>query len=371
MEKKKEILKTIILLTLIILGYYNQDTIEKNISKTINLQDLLKEKENYTYEIKKINYNLNENINTDIQLEFCPSKRCLILLNESLASAKTEIKCAFYELDQKDLIKTILKKSKEKNINISLIIDDKYLNEENFKILYNTSINIFSDVKRHTRYNNYMHNKFCIIDNKILLTGSMNPTQNGIFKNNNNLLKIESEFLSKNYENEFDQMNGGIFGENKKTTLEYNNITLNYNNDKYLISSYLCPEDNCAEEVSNILKSAKKNIYFASFAFTLDKFSNTLKNKSKEIEIKGIIEKRNLNLKGSDIKKLNETFPIYLDKNKYNMHHKFFIIDEETIITGSMNPSGSGTKYNDENILIIKNKNLAKKYLLEFNKLIS
>jgi len=50
------------------------------------------------------------------------------------------------------------------------------------------------------------------------------------------------------------------------------------------------------------------------------------------------------------------------------MHHKVFIIDNETVITGSFNPTKNADLRNDENILIIHNKWIAKKYLKEFEK---
>ena len=54
------------------------------------------------------------------------------------------------------------------------------------------------------------------------------------------------------------------------------------------------------------------------------------------------------------------------DKNKKNMHHKVFIIDNETVITGSYNPTGSGNYRNDENLIIIRNKDIAKGFVEEF-----
>ncbi len=49
------------------------------------------------------------------------------------------------------------------------------------------------------------------------------------------------------------------------------------------------------------------------------------------------------------------------------MHHKVLIIDEETVITGSFNPTKNGDEGNDENVLIIHDKEIAKKFLGEFN----
>ena len=50
------------------------------------------------------------------------------------------------------------------------------------------------------------------------------------------------------------------------------------------------------------------------------------------------------------------------------MHHKVFIIDQETVITGSFNPTNAGDSKNDENILIIKDKGIAKQFKEEFDK---
>ena len=74
-------------------------------------------------------------------------------------------------------------------------------------------------------------------------------------------------------------------------------------------------------------------------------------------------------MRGSDVTELRNFISIKNDTNKNNMHHKFFIIDGQIVITGSMNPSASGTKYNDESLLIVDNKNFAKLYLEEFENL--
>ncbi len=57
------------------------------------------------------------------------------------------------------------------------------------------------------------------------------------------------------------------------------------------------------------------------------------------------------------------------DTNPAIMHHKVFIIDNRTLITGSYNPTKSANTKNDENILIIHDERIAKKYLEEFEKL--
>jgi phosphatidylserine/phosphatidylglycerophosphate/cardiolipin synthase-like enzyme len=50
------------------------------------------------------------------------------------------------------------------------------------------------------------------------------------------------------------------------------------------------------------------------------------------------------------------------------MHHKVFVIDGKTVVMGSFNFSESADEKNDENLLIIEDPELAKKYLAEFER---
>jgi len=61
--------------------------------------------------------------------------------------------------------------------------------------------------------------------------------------------------------------------------------------------------------------------------------------------------------------------PVYRDRlpSDYGLlHHKMMVIDREIVITGSMNWSNNGNEENDENTIIIKNRNLAELYWQEF-----
>jgi len=364
MYKNQNILKTMLFIFILIISFYNQ-----NNSNEDNSQIKLNENSIFNFENKEIKYDLDEKLSSDIEIKFCPKDDCLKLYEKEINKAKFKIKCAIFELDEDNLAQTILLKSKE--VPISLIIDNKYLNEKPLLKLKDSNVKIYSDVKRGTKYNNFMHNKFCVIDEKTIITGSTNPTNNGFYKNNNNIIKFESKYLAKNYENEFDQMASNIFGQNKKSTLEFNKVNLKFENENYLISSYFCPQDNCEKEILKILNKANKEILFATFVLTSNNIENKLIEKSKNnIFIEGVVENRNRNSKGSKIEELNKYFKVNIDKNKNNMHHKFFIIDEKYLITGSQNPSASGNKYNDENILIIENEKLAKLYKKEFLTLI-
>ena len=279
----------------------------------------------------------------------------------------------YYIIKNEEKQDDILSENKsEEGVKVSIITDNDYIEEIGITNLKISNVDIFSDLDRGTRYDNYMHHKFCVVDSKILILGSANPTNNDFLKNNNNILKINSEYLSKNYENEFFEMRSSSFGVNKHSTLKYNNLTLNFENESYLISSYMCPQDNCEREVIEILNKSTKSIDMAAFSFTNDAIENMLAEKSKSsVKVRVVVEKRSWNIQGSNANNLSKEFFLINDTNKYTMHHKFFIVDNRWVITGSMNPTSAGVNYNDENILIIESEDIAKIYSEEFEKLIN
>lgn len=218
--------------------------------------------------------------------------------------------------------------------------------------LYNTDLN-FSHAVIHDRKNGLMHNKFCVIGNKTI-TGSTNPTKTNI-KEANNLLLIESKTIAENYLAEYNELKQETFG----TGEQVKNPVVNYANGS--IASYFCPEDNCKQKVLAELNNAKQSIHFLLNTFTDEEIGNLLVEKAGTITVTGCLDTRQ-----------NQ----YSQKNKITafttmkklIHHKVFIIDEETVIAGSYNPTKSANERNDENIVIIKDKQVAQEFMNEYNR---
>jgi phosphatidylserine/phosphatidylglycerophosphate/cardiolipin synthase-like enzyme len=272
---------------------------------------------------------------------FCPRDNCEEKLI-SLVESSEKIHCALYELNLEKLID----KLKEKNAII--VVDDKNYDEFNYS-------NLHKDDREAL-----MHNKFCIFDDKIISTGSFNPTVNGNTKNNNNLIIVSSQTLAKNYEDEFQGFLRDEFG--RDITVENPKVILN---NEILIENYFCPEDNCEQHIYDVLKKAKQRIYFMTFSFTSDKLGDLIIEKSNEVEVKGIFENFQSSTEYSELNKMKK-LKVITDKNPNFMHHKVFIIDD-IVVSGSYNPTSSGNSKNDENILIIYDKEVAEKFLEEFD----
>ena len=283
--------------------------------------------------------------NTEINAYFCPRENCTSIIKNELNTAKKSLHCAFYDLDSKEIINAIAKKSHDADVKV--VIDKDNYNKQ-----------ITGNVKL-ANSKQYTHNKFCIIDDSIVFTGSTNPTNNDLTLNNNNLIIVKSGSIAKNYEDEFDELWNGVYSSGNK--VEYEKI----NSNNGLIENYFCPEDNCKGRVLDALKNAKESIYFMTFSFTDEDIGDVILFKN--LETKGIFETLQAGSEYSQYKRLKDFgVNVKKDKNKKNMHHKVFIIDNETVVTGSYNPTESANLRNDENILIIHNKDIARKFLKEF-----
>ena len=95
----------------------------------------------------------------------------------------------------------------------------------------------------------------------------------------------------------------------------------------------------CQEKVLKHIMSSKKSINFMLFSFTDQQIADALILKSKQgVNVTGIMESKRTSMKYNQYEHLtNSNINVIKDKNPYNLHHKVFIIDEETIITGSYN----------------------------------
>ena len=283
-----------------------------------------------------------------LSVHFCPSEPCEKLLDDFLSSAHTSLHCALYDFNLHNT--SIILHNLSTTLDVRIVID-----EDNQKKLQNLSDIPF--VVDHG--GGLMHNKFCVADGHSLFTGSMNPTLRDTTMNNNNLIFISSDFIAQQYELEFYV----LWNQSKKIPHHAPQIIL----DDIPVGLYFCPKDDCADKVVQELRKAQRSIFFMTFSFTHHGIGNALLSKmNQSVEVKGVFEKTQLNdftlypvlrFQGADVR---------LDGNKYNMHHKVFIIDNETVITGSFNPTKNADERNDENLLIIKDKKIAEQFLEEF-----
>ena len=104
-----------------------------------------------------------------------------------------------------------------------------------------------------------------------------------------------------------------------------------------------------------------------TFSFTHEGIANILLLKNVDgVEVKGVMEVKQISEYSQFNRLLQNGIDVHRDGNKYNLHHKVFIIDEKIVVTGSFNPSTNGDQRNDENVIIIEDEGIAKQFVDEF-----
>jgi phosphatidylserine/phosphatidylglycerophosphate/cardiolipin synthase-like enzyme len=194
-----------------------------------------------------------------------------------------------------------------------------------------------------------MHNKFIIFDGQTVWTGSTNLTQNGNFRNNNNVIVIRSTKVAEMFEREFSEMwEDGEHGPKSPSTVELQSTRID----------------------GTPVQGAQKSIRFMAFSFTHDELGAAVLERAEAgVDVAGIFETRGSETEYSELAPLFcAGVPVRQDGNPGTFHHKVIIIDEQIVITGSLNFSENADESNDENVVILTNSDIAKQYLLEFER---
>jgi phosphatidylserine/phosphatidylglycerophosphate/cardiolipin synthase-like enzyme len=210
-----------------------------------------------------------------------------------------------------------------------------------------------------------MHNKFIIIDGAEVWMGSMNLTVNGSYRNNNNFVRVRSRRIVENYQAEFNEMfEDGEFGPRSPSNTPNPQVTVN----EVPVEVYFAPEDMVIDQVIAEVNAAQSSIKFMAFSFTENLLGEAVLNRAADgIFIQGVFENVGSRTEWSELSKFYcADLDVRQDGNPFILHHKVMIIDDETVIIGSFNFSGSATESNDENLLIVHDASIAAQYLAEY-----
>ena len=133
------------------------------------------------------------------------------------------------------------------------------------------------------------------------------------------------------------------------------------------------PQDNCAREIVSEIEKAKNSIDVAMYFFTSRPLAQAIigaKDRGVKVRIclGGDEESAYEKYSKSDYL-IKNGIDVKLIKGSGIMHNKFCIIDDFITITGSYNWTIRADLENDENVIIIKSREIAKRYEGQFNKL--
>ncbi|MCK5813267.1 MAG: hypothetical protein KAH03_03375 [Cocleimonas sp.] len=276
----------------------------------------------------------------------------------AIDQARINVDVAIYELSLES-VTTSLIKAHQRDVRVRVLTDSDNFDWDQIQRLSQAGIAVKGDQR-----SALMHNKFTVIDNKQVWTGSMNYTYKGAYRHNENLLQIDSIAAASNYTEEFAQLWAGIHRQVNASdsvfTVNNSTVEIYFSPDDHFRSQHLIP----------LLQGAKQSVYFMAFAFTSTDITSTLSNlKQQGLEIKGVVDSSQAGSSYAQYDDLqNENIDVLLDGNPQKLHHKVMIIDHRYVVTGSYNFSQSAETRNDENSVIIDDPNLAARYEQEFTR---
>ena len=265
---------------------------------------------------------------------------------------------------------------------------------------------------------NQMHNKFAIIDDRWVFTGSWNFTVTGLYGSEENMqqgildgnqqhvVEVNWPQLAGIYETEFNEM----WGSNTMTpdltvsnfsTRKADNTTKVIDINGKKVEIYFSSGDNAIGRMTELVKNeADVNTYFSIFAWSDQALVDELKYKWEGsyndsegtltgFDIKGLFDSSfwtqwwsaSVDMTGTttattSVNNPNTRWatpaPVYQDGESRKLHSKTMIIDADTssdptVIVGSTNWSNNGNNVNDENMLIIHDDQITNQFLQEFN----
>lgn len=286
----------------------------------------------------------------------CNTEVCRALVNE-INSACNSIDFAIYGYTKVPAIEIALKNAQNRGVKIRFVYDTA-----------SNGTNIYPDTLYLTKVftnNNtdhlppIMHDKFFIFDGKKVLTGSANISNTDMSGYNSNAVIImDSPEAAKIYTQEFEQMYTGGKWHKDKHRFPHENVKINNTE----VQIYFSPEDKpLTAHVIPLIDNAKKYIYIPAFLITHKNMAQSLiAAKNRGVDVKIILDATNTHDRATKLKMLRQAgIPVKTEIFAGKLHSKSIVIDDSYTVIGSMNFSRSGEGANDENLVVIKNPDIA------------
>ncbi|MCP4129536.1 MAG: hypothetical protein GY754_00845 [bacterium] len=224
-----------------------------------------------------------------------------------------------------------------------------------------------------------MHNKFALASDsyghKYVYTGSTNSTDSGFERNNNNTIVFKNKNIHATYLQQFEYLLE-ISGASAVDSVVTHNIK-GVKVDVLFAPQYLDGK-RVMDHVMEQVDAAESTINFMIFSFPHRYLNDQLAQKHKDgITIQGIFDESQLS-NSSEEYLAQRGIPCKIDGNLHvngseggKLHHKTMILDADqddaVVITGSFNWSDSANEENNENLVFIHSKEIAQKYMQEWN----
>lgn len=281
----------------------------------------------------------------------------------AIDAARVSVDIAVYNFTLQNVAESLLRAS-QRGVPVRLVMETGALDGDVPQWLLYNGIPIVTDQRE-----SLMHNKFIIIDGLEVWTGSMNLTTSGVYSDNNNMVRMRSPAIAADYHAEFEEMfTRQVFSSTGGDATPYPVVDV----DGHRVEVYFSPDDGVARHVIDLVSSATTSVDFLSYSFTSDDLAAAMIERSHAgVLVRGIFDETMVQSnEGVEFPALKDAgLDVHLDGNPGLMHHKVIIVDDRAVIFGSYNFTRAAEERNDENLVIVYDRNLARLYREEFERI--
>lgn len=218
------------------------------------------------------------------------------------------------------------------------------------------------------------HAKFVIVDGRRVIAGSVNFAPESFLLDRNDIVLLEDRELAGFFKERFlcwwKDADPGVTKPPRgfqRPVPEETGSDDAYRSDSHEV--FFGPQHDCEKEIRVLLSRARETIRFAQYEFTSDEVAETVVlRKLAGVDVRGVLERTTISpysvfyfLRdcGCDVRRSNLAGLI---------HHKFFVVDGRTVITGSYNPT-RGARKNQECVVVIRDAETARRYLAAWTRI--
>lgn len=262
-----------------------------------------------------------------------------------------------------------------------------------------------------------MHNKFVVLDDTWVWTGSWNFTENGLYGteenrlagilggNTNHAIELNSPNLATIYTDEFEEMWGSSTATPDPNQAAFHGRKVDNTSHVVAVGGrtvevYFSPGDDALDNITQyVIDEADVSASFCIFAWSdqllLDELKLKFEGSKADLTgsptgfvVEGVYDSvfwnqwwsASVDMTGRTASQTSTNNPntrwanpadAYKDGEDTILHHKYMVIDGHTasdpaVISGSTNWSANGDDTNDENLLIIHDDGIADQFMQEF-----
>jgi phosphatidylserine/phosphatidylglycerophosphate/cardiolipin synthase-like enzyme len=322
-----------------------------------------------------------------------PDKR-LVQLIDSAKGKSCSVLVADYDFDLQDVADAMVR-AKQRGCDVRMVTDGDTVDHANpstdpsqrygrqdfkpeyekpLKAILDAGIPVHDDGTRGA----IMHNKFVVINGKVVWGGSWNMSVADLSYWNNAAV-LPSPTLAARYTTNFEFL-FKEFSPALSPLPHTQRVVGDLPADHVLtiggrpVEVFFPHTDKAAARVAEIVSGATESVHLMAFQFTAGPIADALLDRaSKGLEIRGVFENNGacqgvypqLAATKGNVTVSRWAFG-HIQGLRNFLHHKVFIVDQKTVVFGSFNFTASAEDSNDENLIVVTDPAIAKTFEQEY-----